>query len=741
MTTASQLYSSLTDQGVTIALDELGGIACKAPKESAGTLQQYGSDIKEHKATLVQALTRWNESTMQGKNASYRPNILDLLKWQELYNTCSWYANNELGDSPVFLALEYACFDHIGSCQAWFNGSLLHFYGTYGSVENLDPIQFTDELRKAYESQDEQAITGLATLFHGQERTSQILNEYHKLQARNGHTTAITGKANSVHPTLSQEQEQVTTDKLVPPLTKSESQDQKRARSIAYVDVCQGTAITDDGTKVSFQANCSLPDLLTVPELMVCSRLYIVGQQPGAGNYETWLLNPVMLINYASGKRGHYIDAQDTNGHVARYQDRVSGNAIEIRRINTWLGDGDYTNAQARAAMQIVLRYLQGSFWPDAQLYGTPALTFQQIFNKHNRLQKKMFPVLSQEIRDVIHRTSGQGRIEFTGLDELDTIPGIKYYDGIFMYAALTWGLPTELATWDSLNEYAGKVPARYRIRYTVPANWHHVGLFMTPKGKNAWCYPGKDERGQTFETWVDGSELDVLGEYYLSSAPATLEKSEREKRALMIGFQSWDITILERIVFKPEKESKVTKPLNTITDKLVTIREKLKEVASQDEQSRLVYTLAAGAIRNILLHGIGSFNRTERDVTYIQKNSDPAPDGFTKMDEIGNGLISYQVPQKTEAYTQQFEHPEWCALVWARCRARMLKALLTLPREQILAIRTDAIALTHERPEWNNQQGTGKLRLKKGFTKKVPAPHSFQELDKLLAQYSKEVR
>ncbi|GHO87015.1 hypothetical protein [Dictyobacter formicarum] len=67
------------------------------------------------------------------------------------------------------------------------------------------------------------------------------------------------------------------------------------------------------------------------------------------------------------------------------------------------------------------------------------------------------------------------------------------------MYSALAWGLPTELVIHDMRNEYAGKVAARYRIRYTVPSDWQHLGLFMIPRDvvtgnqrdRHTWIFPG----------------------------------------------------------------------------------------------------------------------------------------------------------------------------------------------------------------------------------------------------------
>jgi len=261
-----------------------------------------------------------------------------------------------------------------------------------------------------------------------------------------------------------------------------------------------------------------------------------------------------------------------------------------------------------------------------------------------------------------------------------------------------------------------------------VPTDWKHVGLFMTLRGNDndPWMYPGDTCQGQTFETWVDGSELDVLRDQY---------------QTVEAGMQAWNIEILERIVFKPEKESAIKKPLDAITKKLVSMREQVEKDARLDTARSALYKLVRGMIRNIVLHGIGAFHRNKRDMTVILKKDDVAPETVLDVKTLDNGLIVYTVPGKLSEYSLQLEHPEWSALVWARCRARMTKWALSLPRESIIAIRTDAIATTKEVQEWKLSEKVGTLREKWTIKRQLKVPHSLSELDALVEKHVKEGR
>src|SRR5579885_109827 len=704
------LHTELASKGIVLSLDTERRIKYAAPVGSMTA--ELTAAIREHKSALLAQLERTAEPRTERNR---RPGADDLAQWNAYYSRCTWYAGkNVWNDNPVGLALEYACLDHAGSYTAFLSRSLFRFYANCKAAHILDepepiePRQYTERLRSAYERKDGAAIRKLAEPFHRSEQITEILSELQN-----------TAAAGSV-PRQGRQDEQITPE----PLTESrKTRESARTRVTVYVDVSAGRGVTDTGAALSFPASCSLSELAQNITAAGCEpdRIFICGARPGA-DYASWLIDSGMFAAYTTAERGHYFDEKEEDNHVARWQHRASGRVLEVRRIVTWFGD-ECTPELAQAAMSLLSQYVQKAFAPDVQLYATPALTFQALWTRQNRIAGKAFPLLPPEIRQLIRETSGQGRIELLTLDKLKNITELDYYDGRFMYAALTWGMPTELAAHDFDNSYAGKVPARYRIRFTIPENWRHIGLFMVPKDavtgnardKGAWLFPGDTYAGQTFETWADGAELDAA--YNL---PA--------------GMPRWNIEILERIVFKTDRESAVNKPLDTITEKLVKLREQITKDESADAGRAEVYKLVAGAVRNILLHGIGSFHRHERNVTILAKSNE-APDGYIHMSPgpIYDDVYAFQVPQSTERYTQQFEHPEYSALIWARCRARMTRAALSVPREQIIAIRTDAIALCAEHPAWNENERIGQLRRKWVIKRNLKAPHDFETLDKYI--------
>ncbi len=559
--------------------------------------------------------------------------------------------------------------------------------------------------------------------------------------------------------TYEQPQEQSSVQEAGQARTTSDEQEttpdipeKRQKRDVLYIDVTKGQGGHGNGEPNTYPRSQSEPEIVKTLLPHVDAEhvtFFLCGDMPA--EYREWLFTARMSAEYTtSAARGHHEDPDNEYGHVARYSHRISGREIEIRAMVSWWGDNTYvTPEDAYNALALLDQYLQAEFrTKQVYHYSTPGLTFQTLWKLLNRMEKRgNFPPLPEDIRALIRNTSGQGRAELCTPGDARTLPGLHYYDGIFMYAGLTWGMPNAVAAHDDKNEHVGKVPARYRIRYTVPESWQHIGPFMTPRqlltgnaqDNDLWCYPGEDARGRTFETWADGAEIDVLIQHY-AEVPKNATTAEK-KEAAMLGLSrvraAWQLVILERIVFSVDSSHK---PLDSIASRLVKLREKVERDAAEDTTRTHLYKLVRGAIRNILLHGIGSFNRKQRNKTYILRAHDTAPEGYIGTPRpLADGRLVYTVPEKTEVYTQQFEHPEWAALIWARCRARMFKQALSLPRNEVIAIRVDALCVTREHPEWDNNTEVGTLRPKWHITKKVAAPHKMDDLDALIHKYVKD--
>jgi len=491
--------------------------------------------------------------------------------------------------------------------------------------------------------------------------------------------------------------------------------EQQKQWGVLYVDMSSGQSVTESGIRFDFAPGCSLLDLLKAAvKHTPVNRVYLCGDLPAG--YLEWLTAPEMYKYWRTQKIGHMLDGNNQDDYVARYEHRVSGKKLDIRSIERWIGDHAVSIFEARSAMLLLTQYVRGLFPLFSHLSGTPASTFEVLWQQYNALEKKTFSPLPENIRAALHET-GQGRIEYLEDNCNRAIPGLYYYDGIFMYAALTWDLPTEIETHDTKDSYAGKQLARYRIRFTVPHHWPHIGPFGVREGER-WIYPGLYYRGQTFESWVDGAELDALLQVY---SVYFTGKSV---------FMDWDITILERIVYKSGKDSAASRPLDGVINKLVKLREKIEEDGKQDAKHARAYQLARAGMRNIVLHGIGGFNRQAGTRTYIGMAQEMPPAGFIDRNELDDGRIIYILPESTEA--TRFSHPEWPACVWGRCRARMFKHAMAVPYESLITIRTDAIAVTQRMAAWENGKKTGELRRKWAVEKRLNAPRTAQDFDTL---------
>ena len=534
------------------------------------------------------------------------------------------------------------------------------------------------------------------------------------------------------------------------------SQDGKQW-GVVFADIREGQAITEQGTRFAFPAGCSLSTFLEYAvETGPVNRVYLCGECPGGGGpdaYLNWLLDPGMMERYTTSKIGHSLDSKKPDMWAARYAFRAGRGGLDVRRMNAWLGDDRdmnenllYTIEDARLALALVTKVLRQHFPLFRNLSGTPSTTFKHLWQQGNHIAKKQFPPLPDAIRALIHQNTGQGRIEYFPENCQGRIPGLYYDDGIFMYSALANELPTEVESHDNENTYAGKQSARYHIRYTVPTEWRHIGLFMTKRDgtswrdQDGWFYPGVHYAGQTFDTWVDGSELDVCIQHYQDVPPDDLSKEELTQwkaatyaRATVLAFQTWNIRILERIVFKPAKESQVSRPLETITRKLIEIRAGLEADKRQDAKNAHIYDLARGACRNIALHGYGAFNREQGNRTYMLLPGEQLPVALTRRTtytELEDGRQLVTIPEDSEP--DDMMHPEWAAAIWARCRARVTKQALLIPYEDLVTIRTDAIATKSRQEQLEGGTRPGQFRRKWAIEKPLKAPRNHEEFDKL---------
>ncbi len=291
---------------------------------------------------------------------------------------------------------------------------------------------------------------------------------------------------------------------------------------------------------------------------------------------------------------------------------RVSGRAVDLRTVAAWLGTNDCTPDEAHDALQLVADCLRHQFgWQDVCLLGTPAATGLELWRSSIGASRSSgytastaYPILSEEVRTLIHQTSGQGRFEFLPAPPSGLAEALFYLDGRLAYAAPALNeLGVGPVLHDTLPDYAGFTPARYRVRFRIPDTWAHVGLLMAPDdrppeaggphrdGKRHWYFPRTP--GTVGETWADAAEMRIAHAPFPHTC-LTCAQQYRVNDGRHCPVHGWDLSIEERIVFTTGR------PLRLWAERLIAARE------ACDNND-----LARSAVRNILLHGIGAFHGT----------------------------------------------------------------------------------------------------------------------------------
>ncbi|ANZ13434.1 hypothetical protein O1L44_30665 [Streptomyces noursei] len=419
---------------------------------------------------------------------------------------------------------------------------------------------------------------------------------------------------------------------------------------------------------------------------------------------------------------GHFLRARTP---VGRFMRADSNDHVEIRSLREWLDQEEDDPALGRDALRALWRALS-EHWPDeVVLMGSPGQTGRDLWTRTVPTTGQWaggYPVMSPELRGLIHATAGQGRVELFAPPGLTQAPELVEYDRTFAYARHTWkspvGEPRRMtgaafgALSDSDKKKALFACSHWHVRATVPRGWDHIGLLPAPApGDRDWHYPAG--AGAVFETWASGPE--VYG-------------------AVTNHLQPWKIEILDGLVWQEGK------PLDDWSKKLQAAWAGLKSRADLhgDPRERAVAYLASRAVRAILLQGIGSFASRPGMVTGTARVGEHLPDGVEIIGEH-RGVITWQ--RRTEATDERNSHPEWPMYVWGGARYALLDTnmkgdkvhvgALYVPRDALVAARTDALTLTMD-PRWPYHGKPGEYRKKGHLIGPVPWPTTEAELLKL---------
>jgi hypothetical protein len=513
----------------------------------------------------------------------------------------------------------------------------------------------------------------------------------------------------------------------------------QQARSTVFLDTTTGILVHRDQTHHLDLGGASAAEILTAVFHTLpngVERIYITAGAPWHRDADrhpylrdavaAWLNAPIPGWRTDTGRgrdrmAGHFVHARNP---VGRYQRDNSDHHVEIRSVGEWFDlDGD-DPATVRDAFVLLWQALR-RHWDDAVLMGSPSQTGRDLWTRTiptRGQHAEGFPVLSEELRALLHATAGQGRNELITPPRVpEKLPQLVEYDRTFAYAKHTWkspvGTPRRItartfAAWSEKEQMRALYGCgHWQIRVSVPETWNHVGLLPAPApGDRAWHYPATP--GTTFTTWAGGPEVHT---------------------ALTNPIQPWKIEILDGILWEDGK------PLDDWAKKLKETWTNLSAQAhfhGNAQQARAAH-LASRAVRSILLYGIGAFAQRPRMVTgttpRTQERDVPADAEIIGFDDE---LITWQKP--TGFARDPNAHPEWAAAIWSAARAALLTqrhrdqdtyaGALHTPPGTVVAFRTDALYLTQPH-DWPYHHQPGDYLLRGRLTGPLTAPTTEEEL------------
>lgn len=512
------------------------------------------------------------------------------------------------------------------------------------------------------------------------------------------------------------------------------------ARATVFLDAATGElAVRDQVVRLNLGARTpgEILDavLATAPGT---ERVYITAGAPwhdGAERYSTlkdavaaWLNTPSERWTTAVGAgrdklAGHFVHQRQP---VGRYAPAAAPDTdmVEIRSIGEWFDADGADAATCRQAFTLLWQALR-RHWDDVVLMGSPSQTGRDLWTRTIPTKGKWaggYPVLSEELRGLLHATGGQGRTELILPPRVpEQLPALVEYDRTFAYAKHLWkspvGTPRRItaAAFAAMSEQeqakALMSCSHWNVRVTVPAGWNHVGLLPAPvTGDRAWVYPATP--GATFTTWAGGAEVHL---------------------ALTNHLAPWRIEVLGGLVFEDGK------PLDDWGKKLKSAWADLTNLSRihGDERQRQAAYLASRAVRSVLLFGLGGFAQRPRLVSGTTPLGEVLPAGVEILGQDGE-VVTWQ--RQAGFSRDPNAHPEWAAYVWSGARAALLDMKYRDGKEivgyagalharagTVVYFGTDGIALTERQP-WPYRGEPGDYLLKGHLTGPIPHPASQEQ-------------
>ena len=469
------------------------------------------------------------------------------------------------------------------------------------------------------------------------------------------------------------------------------------SRTVSFVDLASLQFIHENGRVLQCHGTLDLGKLLQVmtwekwdDQPRVC---YIVGG---------WDAASTPVTEWFAEVEGWERTSYHRDPFIASYKSVSTGKKVTLYMTSQWFGRATSADVCRRAFIRL-RALLRGAFDSGVSLMGTPARTGLDLIER-SLPDGREYQLLPDDLREKLEHNIGQGRMEFIP-PTLDSTQADTLYilDGIWMYAACCRRLPVGPMVYDNLNMLAddGYRPGFYHVQFQVPAHWQHIGLLPSWDGRPV--YPC--ESGTWHEAYVCNDEL----------------------RFAMVE-HGWRVQIVERWLFANDAD-----PLRTWIEKLRSLR----AAVSVERDGDLAKPLR-DAIRAICIKAIGGLSRKgryEQVETPIEQAETLPEDAIIDTDALSDTVIRWLRPVPLDASMTYFQHPEWAAMVWGRARARLARATMELPREAVIALRTDAIISTLN-PEWEDDGKPGTFRVKEVIDLAGrPVPTEERTYRKLLAE------
>lgn len=469
-----------------------------------------------------------------------------------------------------------------------------------------------------------------------------------------------------------------------------------RQHPITLADPTTGNVITDDGRLITLV--CSIDGMTSLSDIL-----------------ETCVTDSVTLVCPIDSVQRQWYDKASCNGWIKEsfnfadrtYRMRKDKRIIQVKHCQNGYFPSLVLNVKMHYKAYNLLRILWKQYTNIALL--DSASRSGLVFLEHSMMKHSEMTTQSDEINNLIIKNFPQSHNEIYE-HNLDTITDVCCLDGRWMYAGcIERDMPVTLTSHDYIDRFVPYVPGMYKVTFTVPESWSHIGL-LPFKSENGYIWPSIP--GNTYTSWVYEPELRVAFD------------------------NGWIIFIEERYLF-----AKGDRYLAQWRKNLIVIRDRANDIPNDD-----IRDAVRGAIRNIMLHAIGSMHAASRrrEIEVDEKD-------FNFSELTAEEKSTHEILPKTTIHKyvkhyplsdndKRYYLPHISAYIWSYCRMRTNLQMLRLPYETIIACRVDAIYATFN-PQWIDTGNPGCFRIKSEYHGSVPYPIHQSEIAAIMKEDTNNVK